>query len=1178
MPPRPPPAEGGVDAATASASPDFLLGLSVGVAALIALQIAVKYLGRIKYDSLTNYMPLNDEETGYKDEENREEVDPGTPMPERKASLKPIVPELPAVRQCRLAVRAILVLTENSPESVAYTSLFGGDFFHAASTTNTLRPGVAAPSDCVPSNDLPPALAATPSLDVSSSRQQQFFDETTPLFADKPNYSQPALSSESPSTSTATPSKLPRRIASRSVTRAATLPATLPYERRSSGEPKPKPLLHFAKETFLDSAELMTPSAAFDRDQTPAIVRSESPTEVVTPLVQRRRSGLSEVVDFQSSQSASEDSGTDKSSPKLQESNFFSSANRRKRNFGSGTYQNLANLGSGLWGGGSGHLEDEALNARPRSTDSNHFAALFPFSQTFGNSSPTMGVAPAVRPLLDKVHFSAEHPYEWAIPGFGRLKCVDFAPLAFKSIRERFGYSAKDLQDALTGPCAVELTVGKSDAVFFKTEDNRFLFKTLRGAEPENLRQFLPEYLTYVANNPDTFLPRYVGLYYFEMPSRPNGSSADESILNVLSKPFTVVVMANVFDTDLEIQQKYDFKGSTVGRQTLADAARGDTSSSVPLNLKQIIMASRSSLDAMPNRSDAHDMSSTKPGRPRPSSSGGFTPGPITDFMANGGVKAEGSSSTFQAFGTADGGGPSEANYDLTELTLKELDFEKLLKAGRSNRLHLGPKKEVFMKQIQSDLELLKKYGFMDYSVLVGIHRKKKPPPPPTPAPPVVKTPSYTPFMSFGAQRPTSIMVLFGSGQQPAQQSAPLRSPPASETMTRSTSSRSYLQRPSSSGPISPTAHSYVDPPTMDRAAAASRSSVLSARDTILSISSANGRRAVVAALTNSAMATLSRLVPKQIVKVANGVLSGGEGYGGDDEDSSSVSIRIPTPGGHYVYDDEEDDDSASELSGSPDALGQPSTPRFSTGPMTGLHSGRFSDEETDEERSESDEDVEEEKPAARPSDPFDESLHPDLPFGKRYRGGIRSEGLLSEETDFEVYFVGIIDVLQKFNTFKWIERSIHKQKQILMTRPTSPPFVPFNGHASSSSSIFHQSLDRGETLTINIDAAMSPASPTDPPLSLAALFKVPSSSEAGSGTSTPTLTVRTSSPVDSACMRSPMVSPTSQPTPASVMHPTLGGSGIFEPLSERSRMEISVEEPVRYASRLLNYLDRIIV
>ncbi|KAJ3034349.1 hypothetical protein HK097_004538, partial [Rhizophlyctis rosea] len=174
--------------------------------------------------------------------------------------------------------------------------------------------------------------------------------------------------------------------------------------------------------------------------------------------------------------------------------------------------------------------------------------------------------------------YGAEHVFEWSVPGFGRVRFTDHATVPFRAVRARFGYRFEDLERALGDGCRYEASEGKSDAVFFSTHNKRFLFKTLRGAEPENLKAFLPEYLSHVSRYPSTLLPRYLGLYTFERLSvhgvhhgRANATSPPDDNTLTLGNKFTIVCMANVFDTPLEIHSKFDFKGSNIGRRALPE-------------------------------------------------------------------------------------------------------------------------------------------------------------------------------------------------------------------------------------------------------------------------------------------------------------------------------------------------------------------------------------------------------------------------------------------------------------------------------------------------------------------------------------------------------------------------------------------------------------------------------
>ncbi|KAJ3398008.1 hypothetical protein HDU80_009392, partial [Chytriomyces hyalinus] len=255
------------------------------------------------------------------------------------------------------------------------------------------------------------------------------------------------------------------------------------------------------------------------------------------------------------------------------------------------------------------------------------------------------------------------HAHYWLIPGYGYVKFIDYAPLVFKLARENFGFTMEQVFESIgNGDCRISKSAGKSNSgnckflilftffltdnerqVFMETLDGRFLFKTLRGAEGDNLRKFLPH------AHKGTLLPRYMGLFSFEppqnhlfqVPESPTSANYDP-IRAILSKPFTVVMMANVLDTRLPVQVKFDFKGSEKGRKSLPDGA-----------------------DAL-------------------------------------------------------------EKVELSKLTLKELDFERLIEAGKIELFDIGSaSKARLLKELENDLELLKQFRFMDYSLLVGVQSFK---------------------------------------------------------------------------------------------------------------------------------------------------------------------------------------------------------------------------------------------------------------------------------------------------------------------------------------------------------------------------------------------------------------------------------------------------------------------
>ncbi|KAI9228209.1 MAG: hypothetical protein DHS80DRAFT_23532 [Piptocephalis tieghemiana] len=196
---------------------------------------------------------------------------------------------------------------------------------------------------------------------------------------------------------------------------------------------------------------------------------------------------------------------------------------------------------------------------------------------------------------LPAEYFTDFHTHTWNILGYGRVKFVDHAPHAYSLIRRLLGYDLDQLDEALRHPFSQVLrSSGKSDAIFFATStegvQRRFLLKTLRDREPEALRSLLPDYLDHLERYPDTLLPRFLGCFEFERPSRRRGEDhggldargglglgdgrggegerreGEAQELPARDSAFPVrmhlVLMADVFDTDVPLNERYDFKGS----------------------------------------------------------------------------------------------------------------------------------------------------------------------------------------------------------------------------------------------------------------------------------------------------------------------------------------------------------------------------------------------------------------------------------------------------------------------------------------------------------------------------------------------------------------------------------------------------------------------------------------
>ncbi|KAG0299013.1 Phosphatidylinositol 5-phosphate 4-kinase type-2 alpha [Linnemannia gamsii] len=380
---------------------------------------------------------------------------------------------------------------------------------------------------------------------------------------------------------------------------------------------------------------------------------------------------------------------------------------------------------------------------------------------------------------LDRYFFNVDQVHEWNIPTYGRVKFTDHAPIVFHAIRERFHYTQADMDEALSQPMTVMKTPGKSDAIFFASHNHgRFLLKTLRGAEPDNLKGFLSDYLGHIQKYPNTLLPRYLGMYTFEKltgakltsgvtagaavgvgdgvghsaggigfggdrestglggmgaagvaRSKSDATAAQHLHLNGtllsagrddgLPSKVVVVVLANVFDTPEVVHERYDFKGSNVGRRTLPvdGVAIRDSRLVNPIAPE---LQPRASMEKESGWNDfAHRHYSQlrnhqfATGESRASSmyyepkSDPIYPGAL------GGVVGR---------VATDGGDNGGTTKDISHLTLKEVDFQNRLFTGETQLIHLGStRKAEVLAQLEEDTSLLRKHGFMDYSMLVGI-------------------------------------------------------------------------------------------------------------------------------------------------------------------------------------------------------------------------------------------------------------------------------------------------------------------------------------------------------------------------------------------------------------------------------------------------------------------------
>lgn len=133
----------------------------------------------------------------------------------------------------------------------------------------------------------------------------------------------------------------------------------------------------------------------------------------------------------------------------------------------------------------------------------------------------------------------------------GDFRFQSIAPIGMRFFRDIFGISVESFLNSIAAEPLVEIgNPGASGSLFWVTHDDEFIIKTLQAKEADFLQRLLPGYYLNVQQNPRTLLPKFYGLYCVKMRG----------------KHIRIVVMNNLLPRDVEMNWKYDLKGSTLKR------------------------------------------------------------------------------------------------------------------------------------------------------------------------------------------------------------------------------------------------------------------------------------------------------------------------------------------------------------------------------------------------------------------------------------------------------------------------------------------------------------------------------------------------------------------------------------------------------------------------------------
>ncbi|KAG2410392.1 Phosphatidylinositol 4-phosphate 5-kinase [Vigna angularis] len=157
----------------------------------------------------------------------------------------------------------------------------------------------------------------------------------------------------------------------------------------------------------------------------------------------------------------------------------------------------------------------------------------------------------------------------------------DYCPMVFRNLREMFKLDAAEYMMSICGDSGLRdiSSPGKSGSIFFLSQDDRFVIKTLKKYELKTeiddgylsdfcssidtvMLNMLPKYYHHVGRYENTLITKFFGLHRITLRG---------------GKKVRFVVMGNMFCTELHIHRRYDLKGSSQGRYTKEEKINSNT-------------------------------------------------------------------------------------------------------------------------------------------------------------------------------------------------------------------------------------------------------------------------------------------------------------------------------------------------------------------------------------------------------------------------------------------------------------------------------------------------------------------------------------------------------------------------------------------------------------------------
>jgi hypothetical protein len=139
-------------------------------------------------------------------------------------------------------------------------------------------------------------------------------------------------------------------------------------------------------------------------------------------------------------------------------------------------------------------------------------------------------------------------------------KFQDYSPGRFAELRRLMGVGLDEYLGSLSKTTRERFSEGASGAFLYFSKDDKYIVKTCSLGEAQKLHTILPLYVEYIRNNPGSRITRFTGLHSIKL----------------YRTTMYFVVMSNVFCGVKRIDERYDLKGSTVGRNAAPVSIRNN--------------------------------------------------------------------------------------------------------------------------------------------------------------------------------------------------------------------------------------------------------------------------------------------------------------------------------------------------------------------------------------------------------------------------------------------------------------------------------------------------------------------------------------------------------------------------------------------------------------------------